>query len=154
MPSSKSFFNFFSCDIKSSVNSISSFSTFLGFLVAWTCINYSQSSENLIHPVTCLWIVAIPLLDCLGVMAGRAIKGILPFSPGRDHIHHKLQNITGSSSKTLIGLLTLGSLVAGVGIIIEKTYLSPEFSFMLFIIFALLFYFGSGRLSNQVKGNV
>jgi UDP-GlcNAc:undecaprenyl-phosphate GlcNAc-1-phosphate transferase len=129
-------------------------STFLGFLVAWTCINYSQSTEDLIHPVTCLWIVAIPLLDCLGVMVGRAIKGILPFSPGRDHIHHKLQNITGSSSKTLIGLLTLGSLVAGVGIIIEKTYLSPEFSFMLFIIFALLFYFGSGRLSNQVKGNV
>ena len=129
-------------------------STFLGFLVAWTCINYSQSNENLIHPVTCLWIVAIPLLDCLGVMAGRAIKGILPFSPGRDHIHHKLQNITGSSSKTLIGLLTLGSLVAGVGIIIEKTYLSPEFSFMLFIIFALLFYFGSGRLSNHIKGNV
>jgi UDP-GlcNAc:undecaprenyl-phosphate GlcNAc-1-phosphate transferase len=129
-------------------------STFLGFLVAWTCINYSQSTENLIRPVTCLWIVAIPLLDCLGVMVGRAIKGILPFSPGRDHIHHKLQNITGSSSKTLIGLLALGSLVAGVGIIIEKTYLSAEFSFMLFIIFALLFYFGSGRLSNQVKGNV
>jgi UDP-GlcNAc:undecaprenyl-phosphate GlcNAc-1-phosphate transferase len=129
-------------------------STFLGFLVAWTCINYSQSNESLIHPVTCLWIVAIPLLDCLGVMVARAIKGILPFSPGRDHIHHKLKDITKSSSKTLVGLLTLGSLIAGVGVVIEKSYLSAEISFILFLIFALIFYFGSGRLSSQIQDNV
>jgi UDP-GlcNAc:undecaprenyl-phosphate GlcNAc-1-phosphate transferase len=128
-------------------------STFLGFLVAWTCINYSQSSENLIQPVTCLWIVAIPLLDCLGVMVSRAINGILPFSPGRDHIHHKLQKITNSSSKTLIGLLALGSLVAWTGIIIEKSYLSAEYSFILFIVFALIFYVGSGRLFYKIKDN-
>ena len=129
-------------------------STFLGFLVAWTCINYSQSSENLIQPVTCLWIVAIPLLDCLGVMIGRAIKGVLPFSPGRDHIHHKLQKITKSSSKTLITLLTLGSLIAFIGIIIEKSYLSAEFSFVLFIVFALIFYIVSGRLFNDNQESV
>ena len=129
-------------------------STFLGFLVAWTCINYSQTSESLIQPVTCLWIVAIPLLDCLGVMIGRAIKGILPFSPGRDHIHHKLQRITKSSSKTLITLLTLGSLIAFIGIMIEKSYLSSEFSFVLFIIFALIFYIGSGRLFNDNQESV
>ena len=128
-------------------------SNFLGFLVAWTCINYSQTSENLINPVTCLWIVAIPLLDCLGVMIGRAIRGILPFSPGRDHIHHKLQEITGSSSKTLIGLLSLGSLVAWVGVMIEKSYLSAEFSFVLFITFALIFYIGSSKLFSQKKDN-
>ncbi len=128
-------------------------STFLGFLVAWTCINYSQSSEELIHPVTCLWIVAIPLLDCLGVMSGRAIKGIVPFSPGRDHIHHKLQKISGSSSKTLVGLLILGSAVAWVGVMIEKSYLSAEFSFILFIAFALIFYIGSGRLFSENKNN-
>ena len=128
-------------------------STFLGFLVAWTCINYSQSSEDLIHPVTCLWIVAIPLLDCLGVMVGRAIKGILPFSAGRDHIHHKLQKITNSSSKTLISLLTLGSLVAWIGIMIEKSYLSAESSFILFVVFAVIFYLGSGRLFNRNEDN-
>jgi len=129
-------------------------STFLGFLVGWTCINYSQSSENLIQPVTCLWIVAIPLLDCLGVMIGRAIKGVLPFSPGRDHIHHKLQKITKSSSKTLITLLTLGSLIAFIGIMIEKSYLSAEFSFTLFIVFALIFYICSDRLFNKYQESV
>ena len=128
-------------------------STFLGFLVAWTCINYSQTSENLIQPVTCLWIVAIPLLDCLGVMFGRALKGVLPFSPGRDHIHHKLQKVTGSSPKTLVGLLALGSLIAWIGIIVEKSYLSAEISFILFLVFSLIFYVGSGRLFNGIEAN-
>ena len=128
-------------------------STFLGFLVAWTCVNYSQTSENLIQPVTCLWIVAIPLLDCLGVMFGRALKGVLPFSPGRDHIHHKLQKVTGSSPKTLVGLLALGSLIAWIGIIVEKSYLSAEISFILFLVFSLIFYVGSGRLFNGIEAN-
>ena len=126
-------------------------STFLGFFVAWTCINYSQSSENLIKPVTCLWFVAIPLLDCLGVMISRLIKGILPFSPGRDHIHHKLQLLTKSSSKTLMGLLILGTLFAGAGIFIEKSYLSSETSFIVFLILAVIYYVGSSRIFKTNK---
>ena len=121
-------------------------STFLGFLVAWTCINYSQSPNDFVRPVTCLWIVAIPLLDCLRVMSGRIIRGILPFSPGRDHIHHKLQLITNSSLKTLTGLLIIGSIFASVGIILEKSYLSSELSLMLFGVFSILFYFSSNKL--------
>ncbi len=121
-------------------------STFLGFLVAWTCINYSQSSSDLIKPVTCLWIVAIPLLDCLGVMIGRVIKGILPFRAGRDHIHHKLQLVTNSSSRTLMGLLILGVLSAGFGIFIEKSYLSSDMSFILFLLFAVIFYLSTSRI--------
>ena len=124
-------------------------STFLGFFVAWTCINYSQSTNELIKPVTCLWIVAIPLLDCLGVMTGRIIKGILPFNPGRDHIHHKLQLLTQSSSRTLIGLLTFGLLLAGIGVMLDKSYLSSEISFILFVAFAAIYYIGSGRIFNS-----
>jgi UDP-GlcNAc:undecaprenyl-phosphate GlcNAc-1-phosphate transferase len=126
-------------------------STFLGFFVAWTCINYSQSTNELIKPVTCLWIVAIPLLDCLGVMTGRIIKGILPFSPGRDHIHHKLQLLTLSSSRTLMGLLLLGSLLAGVGVMLDKSYLSSEISFIMFMTFAAIYYVVSGKLFQPQK---
>lgn len=126
-------------------------STFLGFLTAWTCINYSQSEVSLIQPVTCLWIVAIPLLDCLGVMTGRVIKGILPFSPGRDHIHHKLQLFTQSSIKTLITLLCLGLFLAAVGVFIEKSYLSSETSLLLFLLFAISYYFLTTKLFRSLE---
>jgi hypothetical protein len=79
-------------------------------------------------------------------MIGRIIKGILPFSPGRDHIHHKLQLLTNSSFKTLIGLLILGTLLAGLGIFVEKSYLSSETSFALFLIFAVIYYVSSSRI--------
>jgi UDP-GlcNAc:undecaprenyl-phosphate GlcNAc-1-phosphate transferase len=129
-------------------------STFLGFLVAWTCINYSQSENDLIKPVTCLWIVAIPLLDCLRVIARRLLKGMLPFSPGRDHIHHQLQLLTKSSLKTLVMLLILGSIVASFGILLDKSYLSSEISFVLFIFFAIFFYYSSNKITDSLNLNL
>ena len=64
-------------------------SNYIGFIVAFLCIMHSQDSQ-IINPVTALWLVAIPLLDCLGVIVSRVKKGLMPFSPGRDHLHHKL----------------------------------------------------------------
>ena len=128
-------------------------STFLGFLVAWTCINYSQGEANLIMPVTCLWIVAIPLLDCLGVIAGRLSKGILPSDAGRDHIHHKLQAYLGSSFKALTFLCGMGVSLASIGIIIEKTTQSSEISLLIFLGVAACYYFGSNYISTKILTN-
>ena len=128
-------------------------STFLGFLVAWTCINYSQGEVSLIMPVTCLWIVAIPLLDCLGVIASRITKGVLPSDAGRDHIHHKLQEYLGSSFKTLISLCGIGILLASIGIIIEKTTQSSEISLLLFFAVAACYYVASNYIDSERSKN-
>ena len=129
-------------------------STFLGFLVAWTCINYSHGESSLIMPVTCLWIVAIPLLDCIGVMSHRIMQGILPSDAGRDHIHHKLQAYLGSSFKTLIFLSGMGIFLAAIGIIIEKTTQSSEISLLIFLGVAACYYFASNHIdSNKLTNN-
>jgi UDP-GlcNAc:undecaprenyl-phosphate GlcNAc-1-phosphate transferase len=128
-------------------------STFLGFFVAWTCINYSQGESSLIMPVTCLWIVAIPLLDCIGVIVQRIMQGILPFDAGRDHIHHKLQAYLGSSFKTLIFLSGMGIFLAAIGIIIEKTTQSSEISLLIFLGVAACYYFGSNYISTKIPTN-
>jgi UDP-GlcNAc:undecaprenyl-phosphate/decaprenyl-phosphate GlcNAc-1-phosphate transferase len=122
-------------------------STFLGFLVAWTCINYSQSEIQLIDPVTCLWIIAVPLWDCLGVMIGRSINGVFPFSPGRDHIHHKLQEYTKSSHKTLAILLSSGILFATIGVFIEQSSITSELSLLIFFGASIAYYLFSFQLS-------
>jgi len=131
-------------------------STFLGFFVAWTCIYFSGPEQGFISPVTCLWIVAIPLLDCLGVMTSRAYKGLRPFSPGRDHIHHSIQMLTNSSHKTLMLLLGSGVIIAAAGIGIEKQGISSEISLMLFCTIAISYYFFASSLSQRAasKNNV
>ena len=69
-------------------------SNMLGFAVAFICIEYSQNINHpsYINPVTALWLVSIPLVDCIAVMTSRALNGIMPFRPGREHLHHRLLN--------------------------------------------------------------
>ena len=129
-------------------------SNMLGFSVAFICIEYSQntSHSSFINPVTALWLVAIPLLDCLTVMSSRALKGIMPFSAGRDHLHHKLLNI-GMKPKKILGIFVLLSFaLALVGYYFEIYFPDKEYiSFYAFCIFALFYYLFSKRtLENNV----
>ena len=50
-------------------------SNMLGFAVAFICIEYSQNINHTsyINPVTALWLVSIPLVDCIAVMTSRAL---------------------------------------------------------------------------------
>ena len=43
-------------------------SNLIGFWVAWIAIYASQSKIYNIEPITMLWFVAIPLLDCIGLI--------------------------------------------------------------------------------------
>ena len=116
----------------------------IGFAVAVLCIYYSQgysASGYIINPVTSLWLVAIPLLDCLGVIISRAIKGVMPFRPGRDHFHHKLLDLGFSPKQILLIFIFLSITLCSIGFILESIYPDKEYvSFGLFIIFSIIFY--------------
>ena len=116
----------------------------IGFAVAVLCIYYSQgysASGYTINPVTSLWLVAIPLLDCLGVIISRAIKGVMPFRPGRDHFHHKLLDLGFSPKQILLIFIFLSITLCSIGFILESIYVDKEYvSFGLFIIFSIIFY--------------
>jgi len=115
-------------------------SNLLGFIVAILCINLSQS-EQIINPVTALWLVAIPLLDCVGVMGSRLLKGIGPFKPGRDHLHHKLLDL-GLTQNNILAVFIASSFGLGlVGWMFEVVFPNKEYlSFYSFIIFTIAYY--------------
>jgi hypothetical protein len=50
-----------------------------------------------------------------------------------------------------MGLLLLGSLLAGVGVMLDKSYLSSEISFIMFMTFAAIYYVVSGKLFQPQK---
>ena len=50
-------------------------SNLIGFWVAWSAIYASQSEIYNIKPITMLWFVAIPFLDCIGLIFSRIKKG-------------------------------------------------------------------------------
>ena len=59
-------------------------------MVAWISIYAANNEIYNIEPISLVWFIAIPLLDCIGLIFNRLVKGISIASPGRDHIHHKL----------------------------------------------------------------
>ena len=91
-------------------------SLFIGFLLAYQAVaflktNATAEPEPIITnaPVVVLTILAFPLLDTLRVFILRALKGRSPFSPDRNHLHHRLLDLglTHSHATLLIVLKTI-----------------------------------------------
>jgi len=123
-------------------------SNMLGFAVAFICIEYSQNvnHSSYINPVTALWLVALPLIDCIAVMVSRSIKGIMPFRPGRDHLHHRLLDF-GIKPKRILIILILSSLIlALIGFLFEIFFPERDYiSFYAFLILSFTYYFISRK---------
>ena len=118
-------------------------SNMLGFAVAFICIEYSQNinQQSNINPVTALWLVAIPLVDCITVMMSRIFKGVMPFRPGRDHLHHKLLDLRIKPKKILYIIIFLSIILALVGFIIELIFPNSEYiSFWVFFVLSCIYY--------------
>ena len=129
-------------------------SNMLGFAVAFVCIEYSQNinHSSYINPVTALWLVSIPLVDCIAVMTSRALNGIMPFRPGREHLHHRLLSFGIKPKKILIIIIFLSLFFSFLGFIIELIYPDKEYiSFYSFCFLSFLYYFLS---KNSIKANV
>ena len=119
-------------------------SNLLGFCLAIVCIFYSQGYSPagvVINPVTALWFVAIPLLDCISVIASRIINGIMPFRPGRDHLHHMLLDKGFSSNQILVSYIFASVFLCALGLIIQEYFIGKDYvSFLIFVVFSLCYY--------------
>ena len=113
-------------------------SNLVGFLVAWAAIYASQNTMYDIKPITMIWFVLIPLLDCIGLIFSRSMKGKSWANPGRDHIHHKLMN-RYTPETTLLIILSL-TLFLGLFAIYIDSYYTSLTSTLLFIVFSAIYY--------------
>ena len=129
-------------------------SNMLGFAVAFICIEYSQNINHLsyINPVTALWLVCIPLVDSIAVMFTRVLSGIMPFRPGREHLHHRLLNLGIKPKRILFIFIFSSSFLALIGFTIEYFYPNKEYlSFYTFLILSVSYYLISVK---NIKQNV
>ncbi len=127
-------------------------SNLIGFWVAWSAIYASQNILYQVEPITMLWFVSIPLLDCIGLIFSRVIKGIGIASPGRDHIHHKL--MLRYSPEGTLGIILFISLLAGIfGIFLDNNY-APWVSTYVFILFSAIYYLYAYAYKNDQSRTV
>ena len=119
-------------------------SNLIGFWVAWIAVYASQNQNYFIEPITMLWFISIPLLDCVGLIFSRIKKGLSWSTAGRDHIHHKLMK-RFTSRQTLIIILAITFFTGLFGIFIE-IIASSVVSSILFLTYAIMYYVLTGLL--------
>ena len=68
-------------------------SQFLGFGAGVLAVMLTQSTNPALSPVLPLMILGLPILDTIAVMGQRIYEKRSPFSPDKNHIHHKLLDL-------------------------------------------------------------
>ncbi|MCS3408223.1 UDP-N-acetylglucosamine--undecaprenyl-phosphate N-acetylglucosaminephosphotransferase [Serratia sp. AKBS12] len=106
----------------------------IGFSVLWLLLSASQGAAPVMRPVTALWLIAIPLMDMVSVMAGRLLRGQNPFRAGRDHLHHMLMR-RGLSARQALGMSSLLAVaLACLGVLGEMLWLPENLMLLAFVL--------------------
>lgn len=85
----------------------------LGLVIAWVAFRLTQNAGHPVNPVLALWVLPIPVMDCLVLIVRRLQERRSPFAAGRDHIHH-LMTDAGYSPMQVVGWLVLFSALTGL----------------------------------------
>lgn len=108
-------------------------SLFLGFALAWFVVDLSQGPQRAIDPVTALWVLAIPLMDTVGIIVRRTLHHRSPLLPDRAHLHHLLRALGLSVNRCLAVILGIGLLLALGGLTAAWAGVPERYRFAAFL---------------------
>lgn len=115
-------------------------SMLIGFTVIWVLLQGTQGPKAQMNPVTALWLIGIPLMDMTCIMVRRIRKGVSPFKPDREHLHHICLRAGLSSHQALVVICGIATLLAVAGIVLEYGSVPEWVSLLLFALVFFLYY--------------
>jgi len=90
-------------------------SLMIGFALGWFAIDLTQGPGRTFPPIAALWVLLLPLADCVSLMTRRVSKRKSPFVADRHHIHHYLLARGFTHGQALATLVGLSALFGAVG---------------------------------------
>ncbi len=90
-------------------------SLMLGFALGWYAIDLTQGPNRTLPPIAALWVVLLPLADCVSLMTRRLKARKSPFVADSRHIHHYLVARGLSHGQTLAILVCASAAFGAVG---------------------------------------
>ena len=88
-------------------------SAFLGFVIAWVSFRLTQNPGHPVSPVLALWLIPVPVMDCLVLTVRRLRHGQSPFKADHNHVHHLLRG-SGFTPMQKVIFLCLFSALCGL----------------------------------------
>jgi UDP-GlcNAc:undecaprenyl-phosphate GlcNAc-1-phosphate transferase len=109
-------------------------SLMLGFALGWFAIDLTQGSGRRFPPIAALWVLLLPLADCVSLMTRRLIARKSPFVADNHHIHHYLLARGFTHGQTLGILIGCSALFGAVGYFGWRFHLPEHYLFWPFFI--------------------
>ncbi|AEG10757.1 UDP-N-acetylglucosamine--undecaprenyl-phosphate N-acetylglucosaminephosphotransferase [Shewanella baltica] len=108
-------------------------SMLIGLTVVWMLVIGTQPETSVFSPVTALYLIAIPLMDMTAIMYRRVKKGLSPFKPDRDHLHHIFERAGYNRKQTLIRISLASLLLAIIGVGSDILHVPESIMFITFL---------------------
>jgi UDP-GlcNAc:undecaprenyl-phosphate GlcNAc-1-phosphate transferase len=90
-------------------------SLMIGFALGWFAIDLAQGPGRTFPPIAALWVLLLPLADCVSLMSRRIAARKSPFVADSRHIHHYLMARGLTHSQTLAILVGCSAAFGAVG---------------------------------------
>jgi UDP-GlcNAc:undecaprenyl-phosphate GlcNAc-1-phosphate transferase len=91
-------------------------SAFLGLFLAWQFIALGNGDDRAFAPMTAVWLLGVPLVDTIRLMAHRWRRGGSSMEADQYHLHHAFLKAGFSVNQTLIGIAVLVLFTTAVGL--------------------------------------
>jgi len=92
-------------------------SLMIGFALGWFAIDLTQGQGRTFPPIAALWVLLLPLADCVSLMARRLRAAKSPFVGDAHHIHHYLMRRGFNPTQTVAILVGASAVFGAVGFI-------------------------------------
>ncbi len=120
-------------------------SALLGLMMAWTTFRLTQTPSHPVTPLLALWVIPVPIMDCLVLVARRAKLGQSPFRADHNHIHHLMIEAGFTPTRAA---LTLAAFSCACGLLIAlalRAHLSHDMLLGAFFLMCVAWYWVTAK---------
>jgi UDP-GlcNAc:undecaprenyl-phosphate GlcNAc-1-phosphate transferase len=114
-------------------------------MMAWMTFRLTQTPSHPVTPLLALWLLPIPIMDCLVLMARRLKLGQSPFRADHNHIHHLMMEAGFTPTRVA---LTLAAFSCASGLLIAlalRAHWSHNLLLGAFFLMCVVWYWLTGR---------
>ncbi|MBL8514111.1 MAG: undecaprenyl/decaprenyl-phosphate alpha-N-acetylglucosaminyl 1-phosphate transferase [Betaproteobacteria bacterium] len=111
-----------------------------GFLIAWFAVDLTMGAGRSFAPINALWVVMIPLCDCVSLMVRRKRAGRKMTEPDSEHLHHYFKARGFSIPQTQWAITGLNAAFALAAIAAWKWRVPEPVMFGLFVVFFVAYH--------------
>lgn len=126
-------------------------SLMIGLALAWFAVDLTQGEGRTFPPIAALWVVLLPLADCVSLMTRRVMARKSPFVADRHHLHHYLEARGFTHGQALASLFAMSVFFGACGYFGWRFGIPEPYLFYPFLVGFFVYHFWIQRAWRAIE---